>query len=136
MAQIPSELHPAYFRVRFRTDHPAPAWPASFAIITAYATTGEAWSDARHTEADQRLYDELVALGHRPVRATGYDPASGHAEPGWAAPLPLEEAHALGLKYLQDAIFHVEGDILSVWCCGPGGEHADMGSFRERVDAP
>lgn len=130
----PSAFHPAYFQVRFRSDGPVTHWPEHFAIITAYATTGEAWSEARNTEADQRLHDDLVALGHRPIRATGYDPESGHAEPGWAAPLSLEEARALGLKYLQDAIFHVQDDTLSVWRCAPDGEFAEMGSFRERVD--
>jgi len=127
-------FHPAYFTIRFRTEAKVDQWPEHFFIITAYATTGETWSYERNSQADNELHQELLRLGHTPIRITGYDPGSGHGEPGWAAPMPLEEARTLGLKYLQDAIFHVEGATLSVWRCAPEGEFAEIGSFLERVD--
>lgn len=127
-------FHPAYFAVRFRTDGPVAVWPRSFAIITAYATTGEQWSEARNREADAALLAELLERGCAPIRTTGYDPDSGHAEPGWAVDLPLDEALALGQSYRQDAIFHVEGDALVVCACAPDGPSASMGGFRERLD--
>lgn len=126
-------LHPAYYTIAFRTEAPVAAWPPAFVIITAYATTGETWSDERNTEADQRLHAELLRRGCAPLRITGYDPHSGHAEPGWAVELPIEEALAVGRDFLQDAIFAVQGDALVVvQCNSPWGQHA-VGDFRARV---
>ncbi|MFN6115842.1 MAG: DUF3293 domain-containing protein, partial [Flavobacteriales bacterium] len=107
------QLHPAYFTIAFRTEAPQEHWPDQFVIITAYATTGETWSDERNTEADQRLHAELLLRGCTPLRITGYDPATGHAEPGWAVELPLDDALVVGRAYLQDAIFAVRGDALA-----------------------
>ena len=39
-----TDLHPAYFNVRFRGPWLDLSHPEEFAIITAYATTGETWS--------------------------------------------------------------------------------------------
>ncbi len=33
-----------YFETHFRTESHVPRWPAHFAIITAFATTGHQWS--------------------------------------------------------------------------------------------
>ena len=82
MEQPSRDLHPAYFHVRFHTEAAQEHWPEQFVIITAYATTGETWSPERNTEADQRLHAELRRRGCTPLRITGYDPHSGHAEPG------------------------------------------------------
>ncbi len=87
----------------------------------------------RNTEADQRLRAELIRRSCTPVRITGYDPHSGHAEPGWAVELPLTEALELGREYLQDAIFHAKGDVLHVWACRGGHAHAVVGNYRARL---
>jgi hypothetical protein len=128
-----SRLHPAYFAVRFRTGTHVAEWPTSFAIITAYATTGETWTEARNREADGRLHAELFTRGLRPIRITGFDPDTQHAEPGWAVELPQAEALEMGRRYLQDAIFHVVGDELSVCSCAPEGRCAAVGSFTDRL---
>lgn len=128
-----NDLHPAYFTVRFRTETPVADWPAGFAIITAYATTGEHWSDDRNKEADQRLHAELLHRDCAPVRITGFDPHSGHAEPGWAVELPFAEALVIGRKYLQDAIFTVAADTLTVLSCREDGVTTSIGSFRDRL---
>ena len=128
-----SELHPAYFAVRFRTETPVTEWPAAFVIITAYATTGEQWTDARNQEADQRLHADLLQRGCVPVRVTGFDPQSGHAEPGWAVELPLAQALEVGRTYLQDAIFVVQGDTLLVAQCNAPWTQSPVGGYRERV---
>ncbi len=98
-------LHPAYFNIAFRTEQPVAEWPERFVIITAYATTGETWSDERNQEADQRLHRELLQRGCTPIRIIGYDPDSGHAEPGWAVVLAVVEALEVGRDFRQDAIF-------------------------------
>ncbi len=127
-------FHPAYFTTRFRAEPLPPSWPASFVIVTAYATTGEQWSDEENERADEALRRRLFDLGVWVSRVTGFDPATGHAEPGWAVEIDLATGVGLGREYRQDAIFHVEGDRLAVVSCA---EHrvTAVGSFRERVDS-
>lgn len=100
---------------------------------TACATTGETWSPERNTEADQRLHAELLRRGWTPLHITGYDPHTGHAEPGWAVELAMDEAMAIGRDFLQDALFAVQGDALVVAQCNSPWTQQAMGSFRERV---
>lgn len=66
----------------------------------------------------------------------GFSTESDHAEPSWAAELPLERGRALGRRFLQDAIFHVRGDHLSVTHCEEGSPLVPVGSFRERLHVP
>lgn len=126
-------FHPAYFTIRFRTESIVDQWPEHFFIITAYATTGETWSDERNSQADNELHQELLRLGHTPIRITGYDPESGHGEPGWAVELPVEEALSLGRSFRQDAIYRVDGDVLTVAHCSPPVDWVHVGIFRERI---
>jgi hypothetical protein len=126
-------FHPAYFTIRFHTDAILDQWPEHFFIITAYATTGETWSDERNTQADNELYQELLRLGHTPIRITGFDPESGHGEPGWAVDLPEEEALTLGRTFRQDAIYRVDGDVLTVAHCSLPTVWVHVGTFHERI---
>jgi hypothetical protein len=126
--------HPAYFLVRFRSPELPPAWPASFAIITAWATTGERWSAAENEAADQRLQTRLQGFGFWHWRITGYSPVDGHAEEGWAVKMPLDLARELGREFHQDAIYWVSGDQCCVIKCGAESCLVPVGSFRERLD--
>lgn len=127
-------MHPGYFDLLFRTEEPIHDWPAAFAILTGYATTGEVWPEERNTAADQALRDELATTRSWYRRVTGFSPVTGHAEPGWAVALPWETACDLGAKYLQDAIFYVEGDALTVSHCDPvRRRRIPVGPFRERI---
>lgn len=125
---------PVYFDVRFRVDESV-TWPARFVIVTAWATTGERWSDARNHAADARLLARLRQLGADPVRVTGYAPATGHAEPGWAVALDPVVALRLGRTFRQHAIYAVDGDALEVLRCADA-RRAAVGRFRDRVDPP
>lgn len=127
-------LHPAYFEVRFRGDLLPERWPEQFAVITAYATTGEQWSPEENHTADQRLLEQILKRGLWHVRLTGYSPRDGHAEPGWAVKLSLEESHSLGRMFRQDAIFWISGDGLWVAKCDEQSGPIKIGSFRERLD--
>lgn len=133
MAQ--ADHHPAYFQVRFRSPSLPAAWPADFAIITAWATTGERWSPAENEAADERLQATLRTLGCWRWRVTGYSPLDGHAEEGWAVALPLELAREIGREFRQDAIYWVAEDQLWVIKCGGKSGLVPVGSFRERLDA-
>jgi hypothetical protein len=55
------------------------------------------------------LENELRETGTWMRRLTGYDPATSHAEPGWAVEMGFEAACDLGRRFKQDAIFWVSG---------------------------
>ena len=75
----------------------------------------------------------MLDAWHAPI--TGYDPATGHAEPGWAIAVPLSRGLQLGQAFRQDAIFAVELGCLSVHSC-VSPAYAEIGPFLTRVEGP
>lgn len=126
-------MHAFYFETHFRLHGPAPSWPDAFAIVTAWATTGETWSRARSEAADAALEAELRARGAWILRVTGYSPITGHAEPSWAAALTFDEACDLGSRYEQDAIYWVEDGELFVSFCDERRACVRADTFGPRV---
>jgi hypothetical protein len=124
-----------YFETQFAADNPLADWPHGFAIITAHATTGQAWPAAENQAADQKLKEEIEAAGHWHSRVTGFSPRSGHSEPGWAIEIPIDQACDLGLHYQQDAIYYVDDDRLYVIGCEPSRRKPARvsDSFRQRL---
>jgi hypothetical protein len=77
-----------------------------------------------------------LALQRRRIwrqRITGYAPTTGHAEPGWAAELPFDEACDLAQMFLQDAIYFVDADHLDVTHCDERRQRILVGEFRCRL---
>ena len=128
-------MHPAYFETRFRTPTPPERWPAEFVILSACASTGESWTPAQNSAADGRLADELAARGGWRVRIVGYSPVTSHAEPSWAVDMPLDAACDVGLRFQQDAIFHVRDGRLSVTHCDARRTPIVIDDFFRRLDA-
>lgn len=126
-------MNSIYLESHFYFDAWLPQLPDEFAIITAYATTGETWTTEENSTADGALADDLARSGKWYMRITGYSPATGHAEPGWAVEMGVSDACDLGLRYLQDAIYFVSGDELWVSLCGEPRGRALVGGFRERI---
>lgn len=127
-------LLPAYFATYFRQSSPGSDWPEEFAVITAYATTGETWTDEQNAAADRALEAELRNLRRWLRRLTGYSPSTGHAEPGWAVELSLDVACEIGCRYKQDAVYFVRGDLLYVTRCKSSQRKLNpVGVFRERL---
>ena len=87
-------------------------WPKSFAILTAYATTGETWTPAQNIEADRKLEAELRKDGYRIHRISGYSKDLETYEEGWAVVLDLKPAWDLAVKYKQVALFYYHDDEL------------------------
>jgi len=133
MKSNPTAMNTAYFETRFISRDGLDCWPKQFVIITAYATTGETWTDEQNEAADQALETELRGMGCWMRRVTGYSPTTQHCEPGWAVAMEWEEACDLGVKYLQDAIYEVTGDALAVTYCDERRELLAVGSFLERL---
>jgi hypothetical protein len=123
-----------YATTRFRLTAIPDSWPSAFVIITAYAPTGQRWSDAENAATDQRLSAEIEALGVWHRRITGYSPDTGHAEPGWAVKLPVETGREIGRRFQQDAIFVIRADALGYVSCSGDRKVIWFGAFRERVD--
>ena len=124
----------AYFETRFRTEEMFESWPDDFSIITAYATTGEIWSDGLNISQDRRLEGELSRLTAEPRRIIGYSPSSGHAEPGWAVEINLSEALRIGRNFRQDAIYQIRsGDIWVISCSKPNDAFF-VDRFLSRLD--
>lgn len=128
-------FHPAYFETLFRQPTPPLRWPEHFAIISAYATTGEVWSPEQNESADRRLAELLAQRSPWTHRLVGFSPTTDHAEPSWAVELPLSEARAIGTDFAQDAIYFVHGDELRVVSCGDPSSEI-VGPFRERIVGP
>lgn len=127
-------MHPAYFDTRFRLDHPVAEWPETFIVLTAYAPTGQRWTDEENARADRELERALRERSPWVVRMTGYAPDTGHAEPGWGCTLGFDEACDLGNDFQQDALYLVEADTLFVSYCDARRAPVRVGPFRERVD--
>lgn len=128
-------MNPHYAATRFRLSAPAPLWPDAFVILSAYATTGEQWPNEENLAADEELAAELQSFDVWRVRITGYSPETGHAEPSWAADLPVETGREIGRRYRQDAIFVVEDGELGYLHCDGNAVVTWIGRFEERVDS-
>lgn len=128
------DINPLYFETHFLTEEHVVDWPKEFAIVTAFATTGEKWTAEKNARQDASLkaYIDEMGVWHR--RITGYNPDSGHAEPGWAVQLDLRKSCRLGEEFLQDAIYYVSDGLLAVSECKDGRcQLIPVGSFTERV---
>ena len=127
------EMHPSYFAVKFRCHGDAATldWPNFFAIVSAYATTGQIWTEAENQAADQALAETLRTSGRWHRRITGW--LGDHEEPGFAVSMDFEAACDLGLRFRQDAIYLVQGDRLAVSFCDTRRALVEAGTFRSRL---
>ena len=124
---------PAFYKDTHFTAAEWPDTPNHFAIITAYATTGEEWTDKENKVADRRLKSTLHPKSDWLTRITGYSPTSGHSEPGWAAAIDFEQACNIGKHFKQDAIYYVKKDRLYVSYCDARRALVPVGKFSERL---
>lgn len=127
-------MPPFYYQTRFKPDDLPTSLPGTFAIITAFATTGEIWTDSENAAANAALRAELEMSDRLLGSLTGYSPDTGHAEPGFAASLPFAEACDLGLKFKQDAIYYVDSGILHVSYCDQRRRSDPVAAFLDRLD--
>ncbi len=127
-------MHPAYFDTYFRGERPDGSWPNSFAVLSAYATTGSTWSRERNVSADEALERALRERGGWLHRLVGYSPRTQHEEPSWASEMSLVEACDLGRRFAQDAIYFVEKDLLFVIQCDVPDRSMLVDVFSRRLD--
>jgi hypothetical protein len=126
------KVPPFYKETHFSAD----SWddaPAQFAIITAYATTGETWPEAVNIDADCRLRSTLRGRNLWAKRVTGHSSSSGHREPGWAAALDHNSACDIGKWFKQDAIYYISDGKIFVSYCDARRALIPIGRFAERL---
>ena len=128
-----SELYPEYFKTHFRCGGNNLASIREFAIITAYATTGEQWTEDRNKDANKKLHQELENQGCLLGSINGVSPETDHEEPSWAAEMDYDCACDIGLRYKQDAIYYVRDDMLFVSLCDDRRELVKVGQFSARL---
>jgi hypothetical protein len=128
-------MTPIYFDTRFKLSLPLAELPDSFAIISAYATTGEVWTAEDNNAASEALCAELDKGGHLIGTITGYSPVTQHAEPGFAAALEFEEACKIGARFKQDASYFVSSGTLFVSHCDHRRNLKPISQFSKRVDS-
>ena len=126
-------MNPIYLNTHFSTEEEINDWPNEFAIITAYATTGEDWPAQQNNSADAALEQKLKDNFGWVKRVTGYSPQSGHSEPGWAVNSGWSQACTLGVQFKQDAIYSVSNNVLSVSYCDDRRKEVYVGTFLDRV---
>jgi Protein of unknown function (DUF3293) len=125
---------PFYYQTRFKPDDLPTSLPGTFAIITAFATTGETWTKSENAAATAALRAQLEISDRLLGSLTGHSPVKGHAEPSFAASLPFEAACDLGMRFKQDAIYYVDSGILHVSYCDHRRRLEPVGPFMERLD--
>jgi len=87
-------------------------------VLTGWNPGDARPSRAENDAANQRLFDRLVTLGCKPVKAVGADPDSEHFEESWAvAGLSDESARAIGAVYGQVAVFRIANGVQTVLAC-------------------
>lgn len=126
-------MNPIYLDTYFSCQENIDNWPLEFAVITAYATTGESWTDFQNNQADTELESYLETSSTWLKRLTGYSPDTGHTEPGWAADISWEQACDIGLKFKQDAIYFVSSNTLTVSYCDTRRNPVYVGEYLKRL---
>ena len=132
------EFHKAYFETLFRVGSEVARdellemvekSEGNIALLTAYATTGETWTQEENDEATEDLLSDLG--DYLPCYGiTGYSPITEHGELGFAMEMDLDKAIELGKKYLQDAIYCVRrGELFLHTCRENGPESVRVGPF-------
>lgn len=129
-------MNPAYRHARFRAGLPYGGLPESFAVITACNPNGETISDEANAERTRQFETQLCKLGliHFPV--TGYDPQSDHAEPGFGVLCDEATAYGIGNGYLQEAVFQVRRNQVTLISCDQERGQVPLGKWTEMATAP
>lgn len=126
-------MNPIYLDTYFSCPESLTNKPNDFAIITAYATTGETWSDSENKLADAELKTYIDSHFNWVKRIAGYSPITLHSEPGWMVNCSWEQGCEIGMQFKQDAIYFVSGDTLTVSYCDGRRTQVLVGAFLKRV---
>ena len=87
-------------------------------VITAWNPSDQRPTAQVNRSANQKLFEQLVTHGLKPVRAVGQDPDSSHVEESWAVSDASDHlARELGAQFGQVAIFRITTGSQTVLAC-------------------
>lgn len=115
-------LPAAYFDTVFECI--LPAHISDFWVITAYHPKGENADRDYNTQADQDLHEEIIQLGHTPIRIHGMSPDTNHVEPSWGFTCDVSMALDIARRYRQLAVYHFHPDGIDLVETATGQRHA------------
>lgn len=101
-----------------------------FAIITAWNPQSELLSNKDNDRSNQHLAQEISHTCWSSVQVGNRD--FSWMEESFAVQLSVEEAIELGRKYLQNAIYYVEGEELFLLSCKEEQNKVSLGDWRKR----
>ncbi|MEL7292143.1 MAG: DUF3293 domain-containing protein [Pseudomonadota bacterium] len=128
MMSIDADLWRAYQQPFFRfITYPK---AAQFAIITAWNPSSVRCSPAENDRNNQCLATDLVHTDYSCVLVGNQN--FTWAEESFAAPISLEQAVELGLKYAQNAIYYIDGEQLLLLSCIDETPPLLIGEWRHR----
>jgi hypothetical protein len=126
-------MDPAYRKARFRVTPPQGGLPRNFSVITACNPDGETIPAEENAARTKRFSEELRERGLEHFAVTGFDPDSGHAEPGFGILCGRELAVEVGRKWGQEAVFVIEHGELWLLACDGDEPPEALGSFEKRI---
>jgi hypothetical protein len=104
-----------YFQTVFLVPQPPPAWPPSFAIVTAHNPDGRAAPEATNRENELALVEHLRTLGVESFEVVGCSPDLTHRENGRAfVATSVAVASEVSRRFRQEAFYWVENGIVFV----------------------
>ena len=136
-------MNPNYFKAKFNIpDYSTTSWVMNFFVITAFNPVFEDSYSKDNGERDLRLKEMIEKFGVMPKRVIGFDPESGHSEPGWSIPIKTEESDKgidfelacdTGLQFGQEAIFIVKDQKVFISYCDDRREERFFDSFENMM---
>lgn len=117
----------------FVVPQPPPAWPDTFAIVTAYNPGGRPASPRANAQAEAALAAHLASLGLESFVVVGASPDFTHCEPGRGfATRDIPATAALARSFGQLGFFWVEsGEVLV--CTDDSGRGWPVGRWQDRL---
>ena len=101
-----------------RSAHEVAARLGTLHVLTAWNPGDERPAREVNDRANEALRADLARRGRAPMRALGSDPNTPHAAASWAvAGFNDRDAHELGAKYRQVAVFRITAARQTVLGC-------------------
>ncbi|WP_438971534.1 hypothetical protein [Methylophaga sp.] len=128
-----NQIPDSYLDTQFLNVEKISHWPSNFAIISAYATTGDNGSSEQNESADKNLEQYLKAHFPWVRRLISFSPKWDDLKSGWAVNCSWNDACDIGLMYKQDVIYFVSGNTVSVSFCDERRKPVTVGDFVSRL---
>lgn len=129
----PPPFNPAYFAAVFLVPCPPPAWPRTFAVVTAHNPEGRVTSDRANDEQARRLLEVLAREGLDSFAVVGASPDLVHQEAGRGFAVDsVSRAAAIARRFRQEAFYWVENGEIFL-CTDDSGRRWPVAPWSSRL---